>query len=106
MFNVAPSMRRTRSLAFVANFLCVYRFLYTNHLSFAFKADYWFGYQSRKGRVYGKPYQGCGSSCLASADDVQKGSARIAAEWIAKAAAEGVELLVFPEGFVPGFPHG
>ena len=34
-----------------------------------------------------------------------EGSARIAAEWIAKAAAEGVELLVFPEVFIPGFPH-
>jgi predicted amidohydrolase len=32
-------------------------------------------------------------------------SASKAAEWIAKAADEGVELLVFPEVFLPGFPH-
>ncbi|MBP8231679.1 carbon-nitrogen hydrolase family protein [Rhizorhabdus sp.] len=32
-------------------------------------------------------------------------SARKAAEWIAKAGAEGVRLLVFPEVFLPGFPY-
>jgi nitrilase len=29
----------------------------------------------------------------------------IAAEWVRAAAAEGVELLAFPEAFVPGFPY-
>lgn len=28
-----------------------------------------------------------------------------ATEWIAKAAADGAELIVFPEVFIPGFPH-
>lgn len=32
-------------------------------------------------------------------------SAEKAAEWIAKAAGEGVDLLVFPEVFLPGFPY-
>ena len=36
--------------------------------------------------------------------DAEK-SAEIASDWIAKACAEGVELLVFPEVFLPGFPH-
>jgi nitrilase len=34
-----------------------------------------------------------------------EGCANIAADWIAKAATNGVELLVFPEVFIPGFPH-
>lgn len=34
-----------------------------------------------------------------------EGCAKKAAEWIDKAAAQGVELVVFPEVFIPGFPH-
>ncbi|MEM1020803.1 MAG: carbon-nitrogen hydrolase family protein [Pseudomonadota bacterium] len=33
------------------------------------------------------------------------GCAQKAAQWIARAAQEQVELLVFPEVFIPGFPH-
>ncbi|MEM6682997.1 MAG: carbon-nitrogen hydrolase family protein [Pseudomonadota bacterium] len=36
--------------------------------------------------------------------DAEK-SGQKAAEWIARAAREHIELLVFPEVFIPGFPH-